>query len=201
MQPQVNYGSDARITANPDEQPLSLRSSGGFLDGFGPPSEPSNRPQEPATAINVTKASAALQVGDSSQVSGANRDKDADSGYASMPKNNGDTDHVLSANRLAAQPGTYWTEVPHEVGQYDLSGNDAVSASSGRVMSDDSFASIHDDAGHGSVRAYEDASHVFYGAASSSTDDGSVLLGLTLPEEPVNIWAYTNLDAEFSEYP
>lgn len=201
----MTYEPGPRTTTHPDQQSVSL--SGGFLDGFvRPPSETSNQPEERATAINVSKASAALQAGDSLQVSGADRPRDADSGYDSMPKNNGDADDVSHADILSATSETYWPHVHHhEVRSYAMSGSHVSTSAPGHVASDDTnFASIHDHGGHGSLQGYDDASHMFYGAASSSTRD---LLGLALPnheadnaQEPVNIWAFTNLDAEFPEY-
>ncbi|KAK7716231.1 hypothetical protein SLS64_003383 [Diaporthe eres] len=184
-----------------------LSVSGGFLDGFvRPPSETSYQPEERATAINVSKASAALQARDSLQVSGADRPRDADSGYDSMPKNKGDADDISHADILSATSETYWTHVHHhEARSYAMGGSHVSAVTSGHVANDDNFRSIHEHgAPHGSFQGFDDTSHLLCDAAGSSTRD---LLGLALPnpgtdnaEEPLNLWAYTNLDAEFSEF-
>lgn len=202
VQPEMTYEPRPRTTTHPDQQSVSI--SGGFLDGFvRPPSEIPNQPEERATAINVSKASAALQARDSLQVSGADRPRDADSGYDSMPKNKGDSGDTSHADILSE---TYWTHVHHrEVRSYTMSGSHVSAVASGHVANDNNFSSIHEHGGpHGSFQGFDDASPLLCDAAGSSTRD---LLGLALPnpgtdnaEEPLNIWAYTNLDAEFSEF-
>lgn len=194
VQPQMNYGPDARSETQAAQQ--SIGHGEGIFEGFSRPrSEASRVTRQSTTTTNLSKVNAALRARDNSAVSGDNRPGDADSGYGSMPQNNGDTDDVFYADGLAAQPGAQ-CHLPHDVRPYEMSGNDTIAASSGRIMSDH--------AGHGSFQDYEDASHMLYGAASSSTRD---LLGLAIPnlgaenaDEPVNIWAFTNLEAEFSEY-
>ncbi|KAK7737142.1 hypothetical protein SLS63_002933 [Diaporthe eres] len=205
VQPQTTYETGPRTTTHPNQQSVSV--SGGFLDGFvRPPSETSYQPEERATAINVSKASAALQARDSLQVSGADRPRDADSGYDSMPKNKGDADDISHADILSATSETYWTHVHHhEARSYAMGGSHVSAVTSGHVANDDNFRSIHEHgAPHGSFQGFDDTSHLLCDAAGSSTRD---LLGLALPnpgtdnaEEPLNLWAYTNLDAEFSEF-
>lgn len=85
VHPQLAYGPGARTaTTQPGQQPVSHGE--GIFEGFvrlppGTPRAPRKRP----TVGNVSKAAAALQETDSSQVSGADRAPDTDSGYVSMP--------------------------------------------------------------------------------------------------------------------
>ena len=191
MQPQMPYGPAG-------EQPA--RNGGGFLDGFvPPPSEIPRPPRKRTTIINVSKANAVLQAGDSSEVSGANRSKDQDSGYASGPRNQGDTDDFPPTNGLPPQPRAFWL--------YEGRDNRVATAGPGRLTNDeDSFASIHDHAGHGDFRAYQHIDPVLYGDASSLSRRNDSLIDLDLSNtravnagEPLNPLDFTDLEAEFWE--
>lgn len=191
MQLQVNYGPVARTARHHDQQPSSHR--GDLFDGFvQPPSDVSRLPRRRTTANNVSN-NAVLQPSDGSQVSGANRPPDSDSGYGSMPRN----------DRDAAQSGAYWTHSAH-VRPYEASGGHVAAASSGHVTNDsENFPSIHDHVYHGCFQDYGGIDHSPYGTADSSAS----LLGLTLPSpraestpEPLDLLDFTNIDPEFLEY-
>lgn len=156
----------------------------------------------------MSRATAVLQAGDSSEVSGANRPRDTDSGYASMPKNNGDTDDVPPAGKLPAQPGTYLTHVPHDAGRYEVAGSLDVMASPGHITNDegfdDSFRSIGDHMVQGCFGGYDDPDSLLYGDMSSSTTREDPLLELNLSpaaettREPLGPWDYSDIDPVFS---
>lgn len=184
----------------PGEQPV--RQAGDFFGGFvRPPREtPRPPPRKRPTISNVSKVDAALQAGDSSEVSGYNRSQDQDSGYASGPRNQGDVDEFPPTNGPPAQTPTFWS--------YEDGGNHVATASPARLTNDEgSFASIHDHAGRGDFQVFQHMGPVLYGDASSLTrrDPSSIDLdlldaGVGNAGEPLNPLDYTDFEAEFVEY-
>lgn len=180
-----------RITTHPGRQ--LVNHGEGIFEGLARPvTGTEHPPRRLTTAINVSKTTAELQAGDSSVVSGADRPADADSGYASMPKNN--ADNVSPTERRPNRLRNYW-DVPHGATTYAMGDNHFATTSSEYIPSDgDDFASMPDHLRHEPVQGYEDTGALLFGLAQPN-------LGAENSEGPVNIWAFTNLDAEFPEYP
>lgn len=210
VQPQMTSRSSARATTHPDQQ--SVSHGEGIFEGFARlASGTQNLPQEGITATNVSRSSAALLAGDSSEVSGANRPRDADSGYASMPKNNGDTDDVSAADKRPVQSGRYLTRVPPDTGPYGLTGSLDVTASPGQVANDDGFDdsfTIDDYVVQDCFGRYDDTTSFLFGGISPSTrrDDSLLGLGMGLPNPgpettggPINPGDYVDIDPDLSE--
>lgn len=185
-----------RITTQDDQQ--SISHGEGIFEGFSRPRSGASRVTRQPTTTNLSKVNAELRAGDNSAVSGANRPRDADSGYSSMPQNNGDTDDVFY-DRLAAQSGAQY-HVPHEVRPYEMSGDPVVTASPGRLTDDDSFPPID------CFRTFDNTDPLLSGGIGSSTRRDDSLLGLALsnpgPETsggPLAPWDYAELDPVFLE--
>lgn len=195
VQPQMIY-APGRITTQDDQQ--SISHGEGIFEGFSRPRSGASRVTRQPTTTNLSKVNAELRAGDNSAVSGANRPRDADSGYSSMPQNNGDTDDVFY-DRLAAQSGAQY-HVPHEVRPYEMSGDPVVTASPGRLTDDDSFPPID------CFRTFDNTDPLLSGGIGSSTRRDDSLLGLALsnpgPETsggPLAPWDYAELDPVFLE--
>lgn len=212
QQAQVTYSTVARTTAtrHTQQQPDSRR--GEFLAGFVQPRpEGLVRQSRRRTTANNVSRSDAQAAGGGYEVSGANRPPDTDSGYVSMPRNDADASDVSPADRYPSQQpsGAYhWSYAPSHTRPYEEAGNHAAATTGPVHLTGDGEAF-----GHVLYRECFDYGPVdpsLYGSAgpSNRVDDGSqALLGLALPdhaaadaEGPLNIWAFTNLDAEFPEH-
>lgn len=139
-------------------------------------------------------------------VSGANRQQDTDSGYVSMPMDDGDASEFSPADGSQShQPGgTYpWSYASTHVSSYEGHGNHAAATtSSGHLIS---HGEELDQLYHGCFdnSAIDPSLSSLYNGASSSAGHSQALLGLALPENTegsLNIWAFTSLDAEFLEH-
>lgn len=163
----MTYGHSSR--AAPHHGQHSASRGGGIFEGFEPPSSNPRPPKERPTATNVSQASAASRAGDSSRVSGANRPPDTDSGYASMPKDSGDTDDALYAGRFSARLGTQW-HASHDVRSYAMSGDHVVAVSPGHITNDDNF-SIHDHLVQGCFGGYDAATDPFLALSNPTSEE------------------------------
>lgn len=178
MQPQVTYRTD---TTKPVPQPGGHR--GDLFTGFvqPPPESHHRRPRRRTTADNMSRANAQAPRG-SYEVSGAHRPHDTDSGYGSMPSNDRD---------VAQQPADvfFWDHV---------NSDPTMTTCSGEITLENHL--------HRDCFEYSFVDPSLYDGASSSnrgdSDGSQALLGLTLPgpAEPVDMWAFPNIDADLSEY-
>lgn len=181
--PEMTYELETRNTSYHNEQ--SIGHGEGFLEGFGrvDPGAPSQH-RRPPTSSNVSRNTAALKARNNAAVSGADRPRDADSGYVSMPSNSGDTTGDSSGVRPPFDPMMEWSA--------SFTRPDGGSAtyftvsSSGYVANDNHFASDYEHGRHSYLQGDGDSDLAFYDSASLSRD--ASLLGLIPPNSgPDNI--------------
>ncbi|KAI3394854.1 hypothetical protein diail_2140 [Diaporthe ilicicola] len=178
MQPQMAYEYDAR-TATYYSQ-ASMSHSGGFLEGFTRVDPGPSSPTRTCPTINNVSVNATLQASDESQVSGADRSRDVDSGYGSLG---------------SVDPALRW---PH-----GASAEHVTVSSPEYLVNPNDCAPIHNHDGQSYHRRYRDNDSGLYGGAGPSTRRDHSLLGLApLNPEPqtageaTNFWSFSDFLVE-----